>query len=132
MEYLVISDLNDRTIKLAWSKGKRYEEEIAKKWEPWWNFHLIVKKPEFECDYVSESMTECELVELAELMEKSRYLHGNEEEHARFMEPDYTFTISKYGGSLNINMKYADCLAIRLEREDLDNIAKYIKNLLKK
>ena len=131
MEYVTISDLEDRVVKLGWSRGERYNDEVAKDWDPWWNFHIIVKKPGIDCDYVSESMTERELRELLELIQNSNNFGVGQKERSEFMEPDYTFVLSKHHGVLNINMKYTDCLSIWLEREQLDRIAEYIKKVLK-
>lgn len=130
MEYVIISNLEDRVVKLGWSKGERYLEEVAKKQDPWWNFHVIVKKPDIDCDYVSESMTERELWELGELIQRSRHFEVGQEERLDFMEPEYTFVLSKHHGVLKINMKYTDCLSIWLERKHLEDIATYIQKVL--
>ena len=115
MEYLTISELDDRFIKLGWSRGERYADEAAKDLDPWWNFHLIIKKPGVDYDCVSESMSEGELRELPELIKKSRNFDIGEEECLDFIEPDYSLVLSKHHGILNINMKYVfdyrfDCL----------------------
>ena len=89
MEYIIISDLEDRLIKLGWSRGKRYADEVAKGWDPWWDFHVIIKKPGIDCDYISESMTESELLSLLALIQKSRDFESDREEKTEFMEPDY-------------------------------------------
>ena len=131
MEYIIISDLEDRLIKLGWSRGKRYADEVAKGSDPWWDFHVIIKKPGIDCDYISESMTERELLSLLALIQKSRDFESDREEKTEFMEPDYDFIVSKHHGILQVYLDHTDSLRIWLEREHLDAIEDYLKKALR-
>ena len=146
MEYVVLSDLKDRIVKLSWSKGERYAEEATRKSSPWWNFHVIIKTPFIDFDVVSESMQEFELKDLYEALENRKNFDEGQVELVEFMEPDYQFGISKDAGYLNIhlgyssssnaelilnnNSIYSDSLKIELSCENLDDIARYIKKIL--
>lgn len=132
MEYVTISNLEDRIIKIGWAKGKRYDEEIANGEEfPWWSFHVIIKKPKISYeDHIPESAIELELHELLYIIERSRRFKDGKEEVMSFMELDCDFTIARDRGELSINLKRADSLTIWLNRENLDDIAKYLKKLL--
>ena len=130
MEYVVISDLEDRVVKLGWTRGERYADEVAKGWDPWWNFHVIIKKPCVNYNCISESMTESELRELLDCIYKSREVDIFHETGPSFMEPDYDFTMSEFHGILSINVQHADSIQIWLERENLDAIAEYLKKAL--
>ena len=130
MEYVIISDQEDRVIKLGWTRGERYADEVSKGWDPWWDFHVIVKKPCINYDCVSESMMESELLDLMDCIYKSREIDIFHETGPCFMEPDYNFTMSEFHGILSINVNYADSIQIWLERKHLDAIAEYLKKAL--
>ena len=130
MEYVVISDLEDRVVKFGWTRGERYAEEVAEGMDPWWDFHIIIKKPGIDIAFVAECMTEHELLDFIGLIEKSRNFDHLKKEETDFMEPDCDFIVSKHRGIFQVYLKYTDSLCIWLEREHLDAIAEYLKKAL--
>ena len=77
-------------------------------------------------------MTQMELLELAEMIIKTKNYDIHTDEKTDFMEPDYSFILSGWRGILEINIRYTDSLNIWLTRENLDDIASYIINTMKK
>ena len=130
MEYVIVSDQEDRVVKFGWARGKRYADEVVMGMDPWWDFHVIVKKPGIDIDFIGECVTEHELLDFITLIEKSRDFEWSKEETTYFMEPDCNFTVSKRHGIFQIYLKYTDSLCIWLEREHLDAIAEYLKKAL--
>lgn len=131
MDYVEISNTEDRIIKFGLSEVERYKTGKDTDDDPWWNVHVIVKKPGIDYDVVGESMTQMELLELAEMINKTKSYDIHTEEKTDFMEPDYSFILSGWRGILEINIKYTDSLNIWLTRDNLDDIASYIINTLK-
>ena len=130
MEHIIISDGEDRRIALGLRRGKRYAEEVREGLDPWWDFHVTVKKPGIDLAFVSESMNERELRELLSLIGQSRNFSRDREERISFMEPDYDFSLARHYGIFRIHLGYADSLCIWLERAQLDAIGRYITNVL--
>lgn len=129
IEYVIISDTEDRIIKFGLSSPERYKDNYPRSEDPWWKVHVIVKKPDFEINRSFESMTHAELADLADKIDESA--HGSTaEQRIDFMEPDYEFIISSIHGELVIYIQYTDSVHIWLEREDLENISVYIRRKL--
>lgn len=131
MGYVEISNIEDRIIKFGLSEVERYKTGGDTDDDPWWNVHVIVKKPGIDYDVVGESMTQMELLELAEMINKTKNHDIHTDEKMDFMEPDYSFILSAWRGILKINISYTDSLNIWLTRDNLDDIASYIINTLK-
>lgn len=129
IDYVIISDTEDRVIKFGLSLPERYKYNYSRSEDPWWKVHVIVKKPEFEINRSFESMTHVELEDLADKIDESA--NGPiTEQRIDFMEPDYEFIISSISGELVICIKYADSIHLHLEREDLESISTYIRKKL--
>lgn len=129
IEYVIISDTEDRIIKFGLSSPERYKDNYPRSENPWWKVHIIVKKPDFEINRSFESMTHAELADLADRIDESAHV-STAEQRIDFMEPDYEFIISSIHGELVIYIQYTDSVHIWLEREDLENISAYIRRKL--
>lgn len=128
MEYVEISNTENRIIKFGLSKVEIYKIGKNADDDPWWNVHVVVKKPGINYDVVGESMTQTELLDLAEMINETKSYDIHTDEKINFMEPDYSFILSGWRGILEINIGYTDTLNIWLTRENLDDIESYIIN----
>jgi len=131
VDYVVISNTEERIIKFGLSEVERYKTGEDTDDDPWWNVHVIVKKPGINYDLAAESMTKTELLELAEMIDKTKKYGINNDETIYFTEPDYSFILSGWRGILGINIRNTDSLNIWLTRENLDDIANYIRDSIK-
>lgn len=128
MRLVEISNIDKRIIKFGISLPERYITSPEP--DPWWKVYVLVDKPEIKFEAFSESMLQSELLDLVKLIEKSKTFEEGYMENFELLEPDYSFKIGKIYGSFIINMKYADSLCIYLTRENLDEIACYITDII--
>lgn len=131
MEEITISNIEGRIILFGISEVERYKtcEDIEK--DPWWNIHVLVKKPGIEINSTTEAMTKSELVELSTAIKEAKNRDEFADEHISFMEPDYSFDIAEWRGVLHINLCYTDSLNIWLTKENMNDIANYIDAKIK-
>ncbi|MBO4865836.1 MAG: hypothetical protein J5582_04625 [Ruminococcus sp.] len=124
--HLTVFDDKTRTIKLGLFLPERYSEKDNKESDHWWLVHLYVNTPIVKYDMAMESMLQCELIDLADRIEKSRSISG--EERVAFMEQEYEFILSSQHGYLVINDTSCDSINLWLSRQELDSIACYIRD----
>ena len=129
IEYVIISDTEDRIIKFGLSLPERYKDNYPISDDPWWKVHVIVRKPGIEINRSYESMTHLELEDLADRIDECADISINEV-HIDFMEPDYGFIVSRRYGELIVHIRDADSVTLWLERSDLENISSYIRRKL--
>ena len=128
MKVVKISNDEERKISFGISLPERYI--LAPESNPWWKVYVLVDKLEVRYEAFYESMLQYELLELVDCIEKSKSFKVGHMENVNPIEPDYSFDIGLLSGILNINMRHADSLRIYLTRENLDEIASYIKNII--
>ena len=128
MKLVEISNTEERKILFGLSFPERYITDPEP--DPWWKEYVLVDKPGVRYEAFYESMLQCELLEWAECIEKSKLFAVGYIESVDTIEPDYSFDIGTLSGTLNINMRYGDSLEVYLTRDNLDEIASYIKNTL--
>lgn len=128
MRLVEISNTDERIIKFGISLPERYL--TSPEHDPWWKVYVLVEKSEVRYEAFYESMLQSELLELAKCIENSKKFKVGYIEEVDPIEPDYSFKIGVLSGILKINMKYADSLCIYLTRENLDEIALYITDII--
>ncbi len=131
MEEIILSNSEERIIIFGISEPERYKSCEDKENDPWWNIHVLVKKPGIEINSTKEAMTTSELIELSTEIKETKNKDIFANEHISFMEPDYSFDIADWRGILYINLCYTDSLDIWLTRENLNDIASYIDAVIK-
>ncbi|MCQ2469518.1 MAG: hypothetical protein MJ100_06890 [Ruminococcus sp.] len=129
IEYVIISDTEDRVIKFGLSIPEFYKDNYSKEDDPWWKVHVIVKKPGIEINRSNEAMTHYELQDLADKIDERSDTSINEM-HIDFMEPYYGFIVSRSYGELIVHIRDADSVTLWLEESDLENISSYIRRKL--
>ena len=65
MEEIILSNSEERIIIFGRSEPERYNSCEDKENDPWWNIHVLVKKPGIEINSTKEAMTTSELIELS-------------------------------------------------------------------
>ncbi|SFD04601.1 hypothetical protein [Ruminococcus albus] len=128
--YLTVYDDKNRTIKLGLFLPERYNEKDNKESDHWWLVHLYINTSIVKYDMAMESMLQCELIDLAERIEKSKFISG--EERVSFMEQEYEFILSSQHGYLVINDTSCDSINLWLSRQELDSISCYIRDRIAK
>ena len=131
MEEIILSNSEDRIIIFGISEPERYKACEDKENDPWWDIHVLVKKPGIEINFTTEALTTSELIELSTAIKETKNRDKFANERIRFMEPDYSFDIAGWRGILHINLCYTDSLNIWLTRENLNDIASYIDAVIK-
>ena len=129
MEYFEIANTEKRIIKIGLEKPERYVKGEEQEADPWWNVYVYVKIYGTEFEFTEESMVSSEINELIETIERSKNFKNDFEEELRFMEPDHRFLINKYRGIWIINLGFADSLHLFIERDILEKLGEYLKNV---